>query len=87
MFVSWIRDEVHEYFAGFQTAKRHTFAAIYQMKAELPVEFNGTSHIADRERHRANVLDHPTGLRNSFAVVYSTRSLRKPQAVAEEGGF
>ncbi len=60
LFVSLTRYKVDEGFAGPQTAKGCTLAAAKQLESELPVEFNGTSHIADGECHCTDVPDHPS---------------------------
>jgi hypothetical protein len=56
--VSRVRGQVYEGFAGLHTAERGTIISVQQLESELPVEFDGTSHIADSEAHRADVLNH-----------------------------
>jgi hypothetical protein len=58
--VSRVRYQVHEGFAGFQTAERSTFGAVQQLESKLSVKFDGTSHVTDGEGHCTDVLDHPS---------------------------
>ena len=60
VFVPLASDQVDEGLAGLQTAERRTFAAVQQLESKLPVEFDGTSHVADGEGHRTDVPDHPS---------------------------
>src|ERR1700716_3039677 len=60
VLISRARKQVHEGFAGFQTAERRTFAAIQQLESKLSVKFDGTSHVTDGEGHCTDVLDHPS---------------------------
>jgi hypothetical protein len=61
------RHQVDESFAGPQAAEGCTLVAVKQLESELPVEFNGTSHIVDGERHCTDVPDHTVGLRLSLS--------------------
>ena len=45
--------------ARLQTAERRALVAVQQLKSNLIVEFDGTSHVADDECDCADKLDHP----------------------------
>src|SRR5713226_2590175 len=60
MLISRTRNQIDEGGTSFQTAELGALTAVDWLKAKLSVECNGSSHVTDSERHRTDVLDHPS---------------------------
>jgi hypothetical protein len=68
--------QIDEGSTRFQAAERRALAAINQLKAKLAVECNGSRHVADSERHRADGLDH---IQLFSSQVYATSTIMHTQ--------
>ena len=66
------RDQVDESFASIQTTEPRTIAAVQQLESKLLVEFDGTSHVTDGQRHCADVLDRTSRFHNTSMNEYLT---------------
>jgi hypothetical protein len=77
-FIYRARYQVDETFAGFQAAESCTFAAIHQLKTELPIEFDRTNHVPDRQGYCTDVLDHCKGssVANTVGIIPAEAGMR-----------
>ncbi len=68
--------QIHEGFAESKAAERSVLAAAQHREPQLPVESNRASHVPNRERYSADVLD----FRHRIRIVIATRASQSSSA-------